>query len=519
MNENASRHRLPLLWKANIVVFLSSFCVMVIELVAARILAPHIGVSLYTWTSIIGVILAGIAIGNYLGGKVADKFPSPFILMVIFLVGGLLTAAVIPFVKLIGGSNLFYSLPVMWDFLLKAAGIFLLPALVLSMVSPLVIKLTLADVGKTGGVVGTIYAFSTAGSILGTFLTGFYLILWFGTGLIVWLVSAALLAIGVIAWFLWRSPGKMSGAAKWVWVLTVCIAVVIYGILFLYRGYWQTKLVRESNYYAIKVEDFLDGTKGLVLDNLVHGYVDLKNPTNLKYGYERVFAEMVQYITRGDDHFQALHLGGGSYTFPRYLKALYPGSRNEVVEIDPAVTQVAHEYLGLAIDTEIITHNRDARLFLIQRDAGHKFDFVVGDVFNDRSTPYHLTTLEFDRLVKKHMKDDGVYMINIIDDYRNGEYMPAFIRTLKQVFKNVYVFTTGGEWKVAWVSTFVIVATDRNIDLADYVNVVVGGEEWRLTGQPHDEGTLEAWLIARNPILLTDDHVPTDIFVAPLFGR
>ena len=87
------------LWKANSIVFISSFCVMVIELIASRILAPYIGVSLYTWTSIIGVILAGIALGNFLGGKLADKYPSPSLLAIVFLVGGLLTAGILPLVK------------------------------------------------------------------------------------------------------------------------------------------------------------------------------------------------------------------------------------------------------------------------------------------------------------------------------------------------------------------------------------------------------------------------------------
>ncbi len=92
-------HRIPALWKANTIAFISSFCVMVIELIAARILAPYIGVSLYTWTSIIGVILAGIALGNYIGGKIADRYPSPVILGAIFFVGSLATVAILPATK------------------------------------------------------------------------------------------------------------------------------------------------------------------------------------------------------------------------------------------------------------------------------------------------------------------------------------------------------------------------------------------------------------------------------------
>ena len=170
---------LPRLWKANTIVFISSFCVMVIELIAARIMAPYIGVSLYTWTSIIGVILAGIALGNFVGGIIADKYPRPFVLVAIFLIGSLATIVVLPFVKVVAYAGWFNGLPLILSFMLKTACVFFLPAVILSMVSPLVIKITLPDIGKTGGVVGTIYAFSTVGAILGTFMTGYFFILWF----------------------------------------------------------------------------------------------------------------------------------------------------------------------------------------------------------------------------------------------------------------------------------------------------------------------------------------------------
>jgi len=117
------------LWKANTIAFISSFCVMVIELIAARLLAPYIGVSLYTWTSIIGVILAGIALGNYLGGKVADRYPSPSVLALIFFTGALLTITILPTIKVVTSNDWFGHLPIMLNFVLKTSCIFLLPAM------------------------------------------------------------------------------------------------------------------------------------------------------------------------------------------------------------------------------------------------------------------------------------------------------------------------------------------------------------------------------------------------------
>ncbi|MBI2980256.1 MAG: fused MFS/spermidine synthase [Chloroflexi bacterium] len=513
-------NRIALLWKANTIAFISSFCVMVIELIASRIMAPHIGVSLYTWTSIIGVILAGIALGNYFGGRIADKHPSPLVLASIFLLGGLLTIAILPATKVATSPDLFSNLPVVWNITLKTSLIFFLPAIVLSMVSPLVIKLTLANLEQTGGIVGTIYACSTAGSILGTFMTGFYFILWFGTRTTVWLVGAILILTGVTIWFTWRVPGKWNFSLKnfimWMGIVEV---ILTYTFLFQLRESWQEQYTRESNYYTIQVSEGGANIKVLRLDNLVHSYNSPGNPAVLVYRYVQVFDEITRYLTRANQSPRTLHLGGGGYTFPLYLEIVYPKSINEVVEIDPVVTEIAHEELGLPLETSIKTYNQDARFFLIQRKPEDKYNIVIGDVFNDRSTPYHLTTVEFAKLVKDNMAEDGVYLVNIVDDYKNGRYMPSFVHTLKQAFNYVYLFNTGGSWDDMEIDTFVIAATDQRIDLTDYRAFVTGNGKIKLIGDPYNETKLEQYLAARELILLTDDHAPTDILVAPLFAK
>jgi spermidine synthase len=511
------------LWKANSIVFISSFCVMVIELIASRILAPYIGVSLYTWTSIIGVILAGIALGNFLGGKLADKYPSPSLLAIVFLVGGLLTAGILPLVKWAALSSWFIGWPLILSFMLKTACVFLLPAIILSMVSPLVIKLTLSDVKKTGGVVGTIYAFSTAGSILGTFMTGFYLILWFGTRSIIWMAAVVLILVGIVSWFSWKIPSrwKTSTANLTTWIILV---VVICGTfsLFQARNSWQEHYTRESNYYAINVttENNPSGTKkSLVLDHLVHSFVYPDEPTRLEYGYEKTFTELARYVMRDHPAPHILHLGGGGYSFSRYMAIVYPDSINEVIEIDPEVTRIAYSELGLPRDINIKTYNQDARLFLIERKSGAKYDIVAGDVFNDLSTPFHLTTLEFTRLVKANMTEDGLYMVNIIDDFQKGQYIPSFILTLKQVFKHVTLFSSSADWQNLGISTFVIVASEYYLDPAEYADHMEQIGIKTPSAHPATESAVNQYLAQRNPILLTDDHVPTDVLVAPLIGR
>lgn len=512
--------RISALWKASLFSFISSFALMVIELIAGRILAPYIGVSLYTWTSIIGVIMAGIALGNYVGGKIADRFPSPNVLVVSFFLGSIATVLILPAIWMVTTYDWFGSLPVIMNFTFKVACIFFLPAAVLNVISPAAIKLALADLGKTGGIAGTIYAWSTAGSILGTFLTGFYFIQWFGVRTIIWIVAAGLIVTGLLSWIAWRDTDK-SGSLKKDAVLILMAFLTVAGYFSLYsqRQPWQVDYTRESNYYSIRVMDKgeNESVKILSLDHLIHSYVKPTDPTYLDYGYLRVFAEIVEYTSQRNRQPATLHLGGGGYSFPRYMEAIYPESANDVIEIDPAVTEIAREYLGLSPESTIRSFNQDARLVLMGNGTERKYDYVIGDVFNDKSTPYQLTTLEFDRLVKSHMNDGGIYLINIIDKYEQGRYMPAFVNTLKQVFRHVYLFSPGMRFDNIEIATFVIAATDRPIDLIAFREYYMTDENTTAYSIPLDESKLEAYLAERRPVLLTDDYAPTDILVAELF--
>ena len=191
------------MWLSCLVVFISSACALVIELIAGRMMAPYIGVSLYTWTSIIGVVLAGMSAGNFLGGVVADRFASRRVLGLIFIAGSVSSLGILVVTHWLIAANIPLSLLPRIVFYTTAA--FFLPSLVLGMVSPVVVKLTLADLGRAGNTVGTIYAVSTIGSIFGTFLTGFWLISWLGTRSIVWTVAGVLLLMGIVIGRFYRS--------------------------------------------------------------------------------------------------------------------------------------------------------------------------------------------------------------------------------------------------------------------------------------------------------------------------
>jgi spermidine synthase len=532
--------------RANIVVFIASFCTLVIELVAGRIMAPYVGVSLYTWTSIIGVVLAGISIGAYLGGLLADRYPRPSTLGWLLFLSGLGAFSISPLTNLIGGAEFQTSLMV--RILLITAIIFFVPSCLLGMISPVVVKLTLNNLDKTGNVVGKIYAFSTLGSILGTFATGFFLISWMGTRNILLTMGIILIvAAPIFGGFFFRKKTLM------LFILYLCLILIlpvlglygyaaiqpgkipfpssplsslgtIYGYAFKPPVDMATHFFKESNYYTIKLK--MDNRNGdesplesLVLDHLIHSYTDLKDPFYLEYEYIRIYEEIVRWQARKRESLNALFLGGGGYTFPRFIDAKYPKAEIDVVEIDPEITRVGLKYLGISEAKHIRSFNEDGRWYVMNSKEKGKYDFVFGDAFNDLSIPYHLTTKEFAMQLKSLMKPDGLLMANVIDSFKKGRFMPSYIRTLEEVFGkgNVYLFTLGTNYDTMGISTYVVVASPQKLDIDDFVKTIKGKGKEEMTANVMPPDRLQQYLKEHPSVVLTDDYVPVDNLIAPIF--
>lgn len=181
------------------IVFLSNFVVLVLEIVAARLMAPLTGVSLYTWTSIIGVVLAGISIGNYYGGRLADRRASLPLLSLVFFLSGVTCLGVLWLVGQVEPIRTL-NLPPFLTILFSFAAVFLLPSFLLGTIAPLVVKLTLVDLSRSGEIMGKIYAAGAAGSIAGTFTAGFVLLAWFGTRSIILTVAGTLFLTATLLW-------------------------------------------------------------------------------------------------------------------------------------------------------------------------------------------------------------------------------------------------------------------------------------------------------------------------------
>lgn len=502
--------------KANLVVFIASFCTLVIELVAGRIMAPYVGVSLYTWTSIIGVVLAGISIGAYIGGLLADRFPSASTLGWLLFLSGIGAFSISPLTNYIGNAQ--FNTTLMLRIMILTTAIFFVPSCLLGMISPVVVKLTLDNLNRTGNIVGKIYAFSTLGSIIGTFATGFYLIQLMGTRRLLFSIGLILVASAVIF------GGAFMRKKKNSLIVLLMLPLILLSYMFGAKAVVESQayVYKESDYFTIKIRKQLARDKGsveaLVLDHLVHSMNRLNDPLYLDYEYIKIYEEIVRWHAGNSGQpFRSLFIGGGGYTFPRFIETKYPQAGIDVVELDPVVTKLAHIYLGVPRNTKIKSYNEDARWFVMNCKEKGSYDFIFGDAFNDISVPYHLTTVEFTRMCADLLKPDGVLLTNIIDSFDKGLFMPAYIRTLEEVFGKgkVHVLTITPQFK--GISTCVIAASRKDLNFDDFVRIIGEGGKKEIIAHVLSDKLLQQYLQEHPSFVLTDDYVPVDNLTAPIF--
>ncbi|MAG37700.1 MAG: hypothetical protein CL878_15805, partial [Dehalococcoidia bacterium] len=223
-------------------------------------------------------------------------------------------------------------LPLVPRLLALNAGLFFLPSCLLGMVTPLVVKQAITDLGSVGGVVGRLYAISTAGSILGVYLTGFVLVATLGARTVVLLVAVVLLALALF-----------FGRLRQSRTVAVILLVPTLGLAghTLRSQLWQGPCLVETHYYCIQVTEDDVGlhrpVMELHLDHLIHSYTAIGDPDLLRYDYTQIFAETARYVAQGRPALRALFIGGGGYTVPIHLESKYPLAAIEVIEIDPGV--------------------------------------------------------------------------------------------------------------------------------------------------------------------------------------
>jgi tetratricopeptide (TPR) repeat protein/MFS family permease len=460
-----------------ITAFISSACIMIIEIVAGRMIAKYLGSTLYVWTSVIGVVLGGIAIGNYIGGKIADRYHPRKSLAVLFGISSVACVLTVFSNTLTGGFEALWLLPLPIRSLAHVTLVFLLPSALLGTISPVIAKMAL-DLGlPQGNTIGSIYAWGAAGSIAGTFLAGFVLIALIGTSAIVWSVGAVLLLLGILYWF------KFIPFYPW--------AVFFFLLAFIGVApvQWASDLgsdiglkparnpsivyEKESEYCYIAVEQTKKNpdTRQFIQDDLKsHSRIIMNDIMNLQYTYTKLFAGLTNLVVPGTEKRTFLSIGGGGFVFPRYLEAKFPGSMIDAVEIDPAVTEAAYAAFGLTKSSGIRIHNIDARIYMNALFEGKRmgkplptYDIVFGDAYGGSYVPYQIVTREYNDMIFSILSERGAYVTNMVDLYTDGRFLGTFINTLKKTFPNVYVISEHVNFYLG--NNFVVVGSKLPIDV------------------------------------------------------
>ena len=487
-------------WLAGSVVFFTSGAVLVLEILAGRLLAPYVGVRLETYTSVIGIVLAGISLGTWLGGRLADRV-DPRKTLGPLMVGGGALAMLSPAAVHGAGHP---SLGAADDIIGLATVGFFLPAAVLSAVNPTIVKLQLRDLEVAGQVVGRLSAVGTAGAIVGTFVAGFVLVAAAATSTVIIAVGAALVITGLGLWVALSRPRPPAAL--------VCLALAVAAGSGTVGAVSDGPCDVETRYHCARIvpDPSRPGVRSLWLDITRHSYVDLNDPKHLELRYAKNFADVIAAARpprAGDSRFDALHIGGGGFTMPRYLSAVYPGSRHVVFELDPDLAVLARKRLGLVTGPDLRVESGDARL-LTRRLPDDSQDLVVGDAFGDLSVPWHLTTKEFLTDVRRVMRPDALYVLNLID-YPPLRFARSETATLAAVFRHVAVIAPPPLLAGDMGGNFVLAASDRPFDVARLDTLIAARN-----GQERVATDADATSFAARARILTDDYAPVDQWLA-----
>lgn len=479
---------------AGVLVFVSSGAVLVLELSALRLLAPYVGLTLEMSTAVIGVALAAIAFGTWVGGRAADVLDPARTLAPLLLLSAIVTWLVLPAVRGIGELTRGQDVSLV---LLMATLTLFAPAALLSAVTPMVIKLELRSLDRTGAIVGRLSALGTLGALLATFGTGFVLFALVPTSRIIVALGAVLAVLGAVLLVRARRMTALAVAAA-VGLGSVALALLA-----------PDPCDVETRYHCASVaaDPERSGGRTLVLDRLRHSYVDVDDPTHLEFAYVRAIAAAIDASFDEGEPIDALHLGSGGMTLPRYIAQTRPGSTGLVLEIDEGVVSLVRS--AIAPDPAGVTvRTTDARLGL-ERAPSAMYDLVVGDAFGSVAVPWHLATREAVQQVRRTVAPGGLYALNVIDQPPLS-LMRAEVATVRAVFD-----------EVALVSTPATLSGDEGgnaVVLASQAQLPIGALTESLSRDHPDlallaGGDLDSFVGQAE--VLTDDYAPVDQLLTP----
>jgi spermidine synthase len=486
-------------WVAAAVTFMASGAVLVLEIVGLRLIAPYVGVTLQTSTAVIGFALAAIAMGAYAGGLTADRSDPRRLIAPLLVAGGALIVAVLPLVRFTGS---FLTGADAGGVLLLAAVAVVVPAALLSAVPPMVVKLQLASLTETGSVVGRLSGIGTLGAIAATFATGFVLVAFFPSSVILVGTGIVTLLAGIAVGLLLRRSGVGAGRVPPGLLVLAVVGAALAAVA-------PTPCEEETAYHCARVvaDPERDTGRVLMLDTLRHSYVDVDDPTYLEFEYVRAVAATVE-ATLPDGRLSALHVGGGGLTLPRWLAETRPGTDSLVLEVDPGVVDIDRAQMGLETSDELRVRVVDARVGLDDEAPGSR-DLVVGDAFGGLSVPWQLTTREALQLVDRALTDEGVYAVNLID-HPPLDFVRAELATLRDVFPNVVLLARAPVLAGEDGGNVVAVASRSPLPVDRLADTL---PDFHLAWQVADGAELDGFI--GDAEVLTDDHAPVDQLLTP----
>ncbi|TSC80219.1 MAG: spermine synthase [Parcubacteria group bacterium Gr01-1014_18] len=418
------------------VVFYTGAIVLVLEILAMRLLAPYYGNTLFSVSSVLSVVLAALSVGYWVGGRWADRNPSKSLFFTIIFAGGL-SVFCLDFLRVWLLPQMANIFSILSGPLVSSLLLFFIPSFLLGMLSPFAIKIAVQDhPEQLGSISGTIFFYSTVGSIAGSLLSGFYLVPSFGVNSILWGSALSLLVVGALGMD-WKNL-----IGKKIVMLVAMILGMAAASAQLSAGSWDSSVLvaQDGIYEKIIVYDgkYKDRPARLLqLDRSSSGAMFLDGD-DLAYDYFHYYALFPLFKSEMKE---ALVLGGGAYSIPKGILRDFPSSHVDVVEIEPALWDIGKKFFQVQESDRLANYVMDGRRFL--RDTDKKYDLIYSDVYHSLfSIPTHFTTVEFFEEAKSHLSLDGVFMANIIGDLsrRTPSFLLSEMRTFREAFPNSYFF-------------------------------------------------------------------------------
>ncbi|MDR2050832.1 MAG: fused MFS/spermidine synthase [Deltaproteobacteria bacterium] len=522
--------------------FLCGAVVMALEMTGSRLLAPYLGSSVLVWTALIGVILAFLSGGYWLGGKLADRDPSRKKLSLIILAAAFCVLGTAVFHPGLLGAVSGLQAPPEYSAILAAALLFGPASLLLGMVSPYMVRVALQSrrvpVEESGAVIGRFSAAGAIGSILGTFAGGYYLISWVGSRQSLYLLSSSLMIISLITLLsdrLTLRRGKILALLPLLG-LGLCLYFVHSQRTLELAQEKQGNFSLDTRYNHLQIQEGLTagGIRLRVLSTppqLTQAAMDVNNPASLFLEYTKHYALAWQLRPQAK---KLLMIGGAAYSVPKYLLRTRKEIQLDVVEIDPEMTALARSRFELREDPRLRVFHEDARTFLNRYAASRAadYDIIMGDAFSSAyNIPFQLSTVECAQRIHASLAADGIYIGNILSAVTGEKsyLLRSFRASFEEVFPSVHVFPLRPE-KADSVQNVMLLALKNGYTLPRPQELEQAGMNRALLEFPQQAAEEFAvahkmlrneWRIILEEDLppLRDDFAPVERYALPLIGE